>query len=122
MKTRKPSPAFEAAQELAKVVSGMTEAERSQYVSEVGAVLTIEGHALSIKNTVMAANQLDGVSVVGGFKQWLKAGRCVRKGSTAIWIFAPTTFKDKKGEDQLRFRLVPVFDVSMTDEAMAEAA
>ena len=126
---KEPSPAFVAARELAKKVSAMTEQERADLVSRIGTCATVEGHALSIHNTVMLFMQRQDVSIVGGFRQWLKAGRCVGKGSTALWIFAPHAKKetDENGEESegVYFRLVPVFDVSQTVEletAESEAA
>ncbi len=59
-----------------------------------------------------------------GFRQWIQAGRHVRKGSRAIWILAPClkTLKDtgdagSKTERQvlIGFRTVPVFAVEDTD-------
>lgn len=128
MSKREPSPAFLAARELAKKIGRMTDAERGAFVASFPAVITIEGHPLSMHNACMVITQREGATVVGGFKQWLAAGRCVAKGSTAIWIYAPITKKGEQGEtgeageDKLFFRLVPVFDVSQTVELEQQAA
>ncbi len=66
---------------------------------------------------------------VRGFKAWLGAGRCVRKGEHGIQILAPMPDRaeDKRvqeaherGEETtrkgLRCRLAYVFDISQTDE------
>jgi N-terminal domain of anti-restriction factor ArdC len=59
-----------------------------------------------------------------GIKQWNKAGRKVKKGSSAIWILAPCIKKVTKegdgGEEEERqivygFRSVPVFAVEDTE-------
>ena len=56
-----------------------------------------------------------------GYRQWDTVGRYVKKGSTAIHIFAPLIIKVQKGteeeqEDRLfGFRPIPVFRVEDTD-------
>jgi hypothetical protein len=55
-----------------------------------------------------------------GFRQWQEAGRCVKKGSKAFYIFAPRIAKEKdeSGEDKIKligFLEVPVFRVQDTD-------
>lgn len=122
MSKREPSEAFKIARTIAKRVSSMTDDERAAFVAKFPAVITIEGHALSGHNAAMALMQRNDVTVVGGFKQWLKAGRCVTKGSTALWIFAPCQSKGDDGEEKLFFRLVPVFDVTQTGEIENEKA
>lgn len=122
MGKKTPSPAFLAARELAKQVSKMTDAQRDELVSRMAAPATIEGRALSARNSIMLYTQLQRVTVVGGFRQWLKAGRSVAKGSSALWIYAPSPYKvtvDGETKEELRFRLVPVFDVSQTETAAA---
>jgi N-terminal domain of anti-restriction factor ArdC len=58
---------------------------------------------------------------IAGFRAFLALNRCVRKGEKAIHILAPVTVKqrDEHGEPTAEkavfFRVVPVFDVSMTD-------
>lgn len=73
---------------LCRRVAEMSEAERAGLLERVGAVMSCEGRALSETNTVLLVLQRPGVSVVGGFRQWKKAGRYVRKGekSCSIWI------------------------------------
>ena len=69
----------------------------------------------------MALNQREDATVIGA-SEWQQAGRQVRQGQKAIWIFAPSVKKaETAGEaDNIYFRLVPVFDVTQTDDA-AEA-
>jgi antirestriction protein ArdC len=58
--------------------------------------------------------QMNGTYDARGYRQWLKAGRHVKKGATAFHIFAPRFQKEKKdnGEEDLSligFLQVPVF-------------
>src|SRR5690606_34044420 len=55
-----------------------------------------------------------------GFKQWEQAGRKVKKGSKAVYIFRPHTIKkkDDEGEEKrvcIGFSAVPVFAASSTE-------
>lgn len=120
--SRKPSPACLAARSLAKKISEMTEEQKQAFLAKFPAIVTVEGHALAVGNMVMALNQRQDATVVGGFKQWQQAGRQVRQGQKALWIFAPSVKKaETAGEaDSVYFRLVPVFDVTQTEDA-AEA-
>lgn len=121
MAKREPSPAFTAARELAKQVGKMSDSDKAAFVARFPQPVTIEGHALSLGNSIMLLTQFDGATLVGGFRQWLNAGRCVAKGSSALWIFAPSVKKAEgdSDKDEIRFRLVPVFDISQTVEAEA---
>lgn len=108
--------------ELARRVSKMTEEERVQLVGD-GWPVTIEGHRLSMHNACMLACQRQGISVVGGFRQWRRASRTVRKGEhgQAIWVPLSKPGQDAESEEEAdepqrpRFMLVTVFDISQTD-------
>lgn len=100
-------------------------------VDRCGAVVTCEGRALSFVNTCLVLTQRPGASMVGGFVQWLKIGRAVRKGETGIGIWIPTTKGEKaaepaaeasEGQDgpRARFIMGTVFDVSQTDALPVE--
>ena len=59
---------------------------------------------------------------VAGFRTWLKLGRSVRKGETALRILAPVTVKERdtlSGEEsderRVFFKTAFVFDISQTD-------
>jgi antirestriction protein ArdC len=58
---------------------------------------------------------------IAGFRTWLKLGRCVRQGETALRILAPITLKPRDEQnpdsDQRRvfFKTAFVFDVSQTE-------
>ena len=106
-----------------KKVAEMPEAERAQLALQCGAVVTCEGRALSVTNTILCFLQRPGVSVVGGFRQWIKAGRCVRKGEHGLTIWIPLGVKENEaGEigDGARFGTATVFDVGQTQELAAE--
>lgn len=111
--------------QLAQRVSKMSEAERVQLVGD-GWPVTIEGHRLSMHNACMLACQRQGVSVVGGFRQWRRASRSVCKGEHGQAIWVPLSKPESKpGEDaeseeeteepqRPRFMLATVFDISQT--------
>lgn len=97
----------------------LTEDERKQ-LSKYG-VVTIEGQRLSDHNTMMIAWQNPKSTIVGGYKQWLKAGRQVRKGECGLAIWFPAKSKAENAEDDDTFFLCgTVFDVTQTDEIVKE--
>ena len=128
-KSRSQSPEAVARKErvrlLAETIAGMSEEEKQAYIDRVGVVARIgaEGRQLlSIPNMVMALYQREGVTLVGGYRQWAKMGRQVRKGEQSIKIFAPravTRVVEAEGESVsiggVRFVLISVFDISQTD-------
>ncbi len=117
---------------LVERIAGMTEAERQALLDAAGApIVTCEGRALSLTNACLVLTQLPGASMVGGFRQWLAAGRVVSKGQKglAIWIPRMPPKDDGKAEgetsskdDKPRFTLGTVFDISQTVPLPAEAA
>ncbi len=103
--------------------------ERARQATE--ALLTSDGwrrwvraravfHSYSLQNTLVLAYQCAERGItptrVGGFRAWLRLGRCVRKGEVALWVMAPMPIKqrdrtpEEPGEERLFFRSVPVFD------------
>lgn len=77
----------------------------------------------SIFNQLMIASQMESASWVAGYRAWQREGRQVRKGSRAIWVFAPIrrTWDEADEEGNMSshvqvsgFTVVPVFDVSST--------
>lgn len=90
-------------------------------------------HNYSANNCLLIWMQCPEASRVAGFKTWEKLGRHVIKGQKAIKILAPlpckftTTEVDNDGNETekevnfLRFRSVPVFDISQTEgQALAD--
>jgi len=106
------------------------EEQRTAMAARMPTVCNPDGRFLTVRNTLLLMEQcgrLD-LTMVAGFRQWIDAGRCVRKGEHSIGcIMVPMSVKDKgpsgevrkdeNGEDKslLRFRFVAVFDVSQTD-------
>ncbi len=117
----------QAFRQLAAKIAALSEEQRQGIVSRVGAVMTCEGHALSFFNTCLLIHQRDTVSVVGGYQQWKRAGRQVRKEEHGMQIWIP--IKGKKDdetpsveeleadeEEKPAFIIGTVFDISQTDE------
>jgi hypothetical protein len=114
---------------LVKQVGDLSATERADIAARC-MVTTCEGHPLSVFNNAFLACQTDApLTIVGGFRQWSKAGRAVRSGEHAAgYIYVPLNSQKnddaadagEEGRDgqreRLRFRLVPVFDVAQTDE------
>ena len=83
-------------------------------------------HAYSAGNCMLLAVQAHerGIALthVAGFRTWLKLGRSVRKGETALRILAPVTVKERdrlsgeeRDERRVFFKTAFVFDISQTD-------
>jgi hypothetical protein len=113
--------------ELAKTVKAMPKEEREALAAKVGTV-TVEGRPLSLFNTCFLWHQAGKALLqVGGFKQWLKAGRVVNKGEHASgYIYIPTQREVRTADGLIEengkqgFILVPVFDVEKTHEGTIE--
>ena len=109
--------------QLVKQVAQMPDAERQEIVSRVGAVVTCEGRALSMTNTMLCLLQHPSVSMVGGFRQWLKQGRSVMKGQHGMAIWIPTNSKSEgEEESETHFLMGTVFDVSQTQAVEMDVA
>jgi hypothetical protein len=126
----KENPNREKARGLARHISNMTDEQKAVWLARAP-ILTMDCKALSGKNHMLVAMQCEAATMVGGFRQWLAAGRAVRKGQAAIYIFAPCGNRkadssapssadpgapEGEAAESVRFLLVPVFDVSQTDE------
>ena len=85
-------------------------------------------HSYSLRNQLLLAMQKPDATRVAGFKAWLAMGYCVRRGETALKIFAPCPPSKAKlqawrdgGADPAEkprtfFRLTAVFDRSQVQE------
>lgn len=82
---------------LAKTVGAMSEDQRAAIVARCGAIVTCEGRPLSNFNSCLLASQFAAVSVVGGFWQWKRAGRKIKKGETALSLWIPAKGKKSDG-------------------------
>src|SRR5882724_8209193 len=106
---------------LAREVSKLTPEQRNELSSKC-MVTTIEGRSLSVTNQCLIAMQIPSATIVGGFRQWLRAGRVVMKGQHGACIWVPCGYKQQAtdGEtdivERTGFILGTVFDVSQTQE------
>ena len=107
----------------ANKVKAMSADERQAIADRFG-VVTIEGRALSCFNCCMVWMQNPAATVVGGFKQWKKNGRAVRKGQHGMAIWVPIGSKNADGDimEVDRCILGTVFDISQTDKLERERA
>ena len=115
-----------------KQVADMGDTERACIAAKYG-FRTVEGKELSLCNQMLIALQLPQASVLGGFRQWIKQGRAVRKGEHGAMIWCPTGGKSSEtpapanetaAADEaaaLRFIIGTVFDVSQTQELETNA-
>ena len=114
---------------LAKQLSALPAHERAALAARLPVIATIEGRTLSPFNMCLIAAQYPSASIVGGFRQWLKAGRVVRKGESGLSLWCPAGKRkesasapaDASDNDSPRFIAGCVFDVSQTEELQAEA-
>ena len=62
-------------------------------------------------------------TIVGGFKQWLKHNRKVKKGKRGFYIAIPSKKENQESEnnDETFFFYKSVFDISQTEEIKEEA-
>jgi hypothetical protein len=119
---------------LAKQIADMSAEQRAEIVARAAAVVTCEGRPLSPVNTCSLMMQRSTVSVVGGFWQWKRAGRRVKKGEAGLSIWIPTMkggstqdpqpptidAETQAGEGEKRasrrFVVGTVFDITQTEE------
>ncbi|MEW6212281.1 MAG: ArdC family protein [Acidobacteriota bacterium] len=107
-----------AFREIVKTVAALDAAGRLEMVARIGSIPTCEGRALSLFNTCLILTQLPTASMVGGFRQWQKAGRQVKKGEHGMSIWIPTGAKDEpdaSDEEKPTFLMGTVFDISQTE-------
>lgn len=102
--------------------AAMSEEARVKMLADMP-VTNTDGHALSPTNQLLVCIQRPNSTIVGGFRQWIKQGRCVAKGETGINIWIPVGQKDdpnkQPGEMSLsdldvHFIMGTVFDISQT--------
>ena len=126
---REPSEKYKKARELSAKIARMSDAERAKLSERMVSVFNPQGHQLTLHNTLLLMSQCqrNDLTLVAGFKQWINTGRVVRKGEHSIGFINVPIYKkakddsDKKGEHPY-FKLVPVFDVSQTDELLEQAS
>ena len=95
-------------------------AQEKEALLNRGLILTIEGRALSPHNTIMVYFQATRCTptVVGGFQQWKRAGKIVKKGEHGFTIWFPVGEKDEDGDtvSAERFYTATVFDESQVQD------
>ncbi|MHB1688150.1 MAG: ArdC-like ssDNA-binding domain-containing protein [Ignavibacteriaceae bacterium] len=107
--------------QLKKMLSTLDEEQRQALADKYG-ITTVEGHRLSVYNQCLLIYQADiPFSVVGGFQQWKKANRLVKKGEHSSIIFVPGNNKktdevseNANDDDDIFFLTANVFDISQT--------
>ena len=105
--------------DLVKQVKALTDDQRQQMARSMNGIATCEGHGLSLHNTCLLALQCPSATVVGGYQQWKRQGRQVKKGEHGHIIWIPRfTGKTETEEDQelQGFLLGTVFDIGQTEE------
>jgi hypothetical protein len=93
--------------------------EQKQALYNRGVILTIEVRALSMHNTILLHMQaINTPSVVGGFQQWRKAGKMVKRGEHGMTIWFPIGQKNNDGDvlEATTFYTATVFDVSQVED------
>ena len=102
---------------------GQLSPEQKAEIAKKYPIITCEGHTISGFNSCFLTMQTEmPLTIVAGFKQWERAGRTVAKGEKAAgYIYVPMKGKKDAEEEKLRFRMVPVFDISQTEESTVAA-
>lgn len=109
---------------VSKQIAALTDEQRYELALKVGRIVTCEQRPLSQYNCCMLAFQRPDATIVGGFQQWKRVGRKVKKGEHGSYVWIPLGGRrtDEAGltqtqmPDERRFKLVAVFDVSQTEE------
>ena len=104
---------------LIKKVAAMTPDERKALVATTPGIITVERHTLSPVNSILIMMQNPEATIVGGFNQWIRNGRTVRKGEhgSSIWIpLSKTGAGTNEQPDELHFGSGTVFDITQTRE------
>jgi hypothetical protein len=113
----------EKVKKVRELLSSLTDEQRAGMLADAQ-ITTIEGHPLSVNNTVALLLQGCKDPVVGGFNQWIKAGRCVRKGSVGFVIWIPSKKRaddldESEDPEPARFYPATVFAQAQTDRIIA---
>lgn len=113
-----------AFRKLVKRVADMSDVQKAE-LGRYGAV-KLDGSSFGPCNTMLIALQSPGASMCASFGNWIKAGRCVRKGEHGVSIWVPIGGKkitnettgateNESGSEKPGFTSGTVFDVSQTD-------
>ena len=94
-----------------------------QKLASRGIVDTVEGRQLSVHNTILLYLQSNGntPTIVGGYQQWKRAGKQVKRGEHGYIIWFPVGNKEDDSIEVTKFYTTTVFDIAQT-EAISTAA
>ena len=114
--------------QLFKDIQAMNDQQKESFLKHFAAVVTTEGHQLSPFNSIACIIQGEDCdiipTIVGGFNQWKKEGRQVKKGSKGLAIYIPCSKKEtsETGEEKESryFTSGYVFDISQTEPATTQ--
>ncbi len=108
---------------MVKQIADMSDGDRAAIAAKMIGLVTTEGRSLSMHNCCMIWSQFPTATVVGGFRQWIKQGRAVRKGEHGIMIWVPMMKGKAEGVEgeKCGFICGTVFDVSQTQEIEVES-
>ena len=112
-----------------KTLSEMSEDQRQAIADKFG-IVKVEGHLLTPHNQCFLVAQSEiNFTVIGGYQQWKKAGRIVRKGEHGFLILVPSKTQLEENsemisdDEDVKFYSATVFDISQTEViAQPEAA
>lgn len=122
---------------LMKALTNLTEEQKAEFASRA-LITNVNGHELSRNNKILLYLQAGDTftpTVIGGYNQWLKAGKRVQKGQHGMMIWIPKLNKPEEtqaeaGEDMdagmveeapntqipRRFFTATVFDISQVED------
>ena len=93
--------------------------EARQILISRGLIATVEGRTLSLHNTLLVYLQANHTlpSVVGGYQQWRRAGKQVRRGEHGYMIWFPVGHKNEENEliEVDTFYTATVFDIGQIE-------
>lgn len=106
--------------QLRKQLASLSEDQKLQLMVSAGGITNVDGHTLSLSNTVLMMMQAGNTTptVVGGYRQWQRAGRQVQKGQHGLMIWYPSRRvqdEDEDADEDLKFFVGTVFDISQTE-------
>lgn len=129
---KKPSAAAKIAEQLhQQLVDNVQQLVTSDGWAQLLQAMTVKNGTelsrFSFNNMMVILAQMPEATAVISFKAWLERGRQVKKGSTALRVYAPITVTDKDrdgtpkvgrdGQEKkyVSFRMIPEFDISQTE-------
>lgn len=117
---------------IVKTLGKMSDVERFELSKRVS-IGSCEGYGYSPCNQMLIAMQCPTATVLGGFRQWKKLGRTVKRGEHGHMIWVPTVYEktddipqpsEVDGEERpkgVRFIIGTIFDISQTSDLSEEA-